>query len=159
MIATNILVVDDDISVCRMLHVMLSGEQYNVLTIHSVAEAIEAIAEKHFDLYIIDYTLPDGSGLDLAEEIRSKSKTVPIIIVSGCDCGGVALRAEKFQISEIIEKPFARSTICQAVDKAIERTTALLPLSTDHEDRDIARECTEAARQIRHPQPRLAPEF
>jgi DNA-binding NtrC family response regulator len=98
------------------------------VTIHSVADAIGVIAQEHFDLYIIDYTLPDGSGLDVAEEIRSKSKTVPIIIVSGCDCSGVALRAEKFQISEIIEKPFARSTICNAVDMAIERTPALIPV-------------------------------
>lgn len=131
MSAINVLVVDDDISVCRMLHLMLSGERYNVLTIHSVAEAIGAMAEQQFDLYITDYTLPDGSGLDLAEEIRSKSKTVPIIIVSGCDCSGVALRAEKFQISEIIEKPFARSTIRQAVDNAIDRMPELTPLSAE----------------------------
>jgi two-component system response regulator HydG len=125
MSTANVLVVDDDISVCRMLELMLSGERYNVLTIHSVAGAIEAIAQKHFDLYIIDYTLPHGTGLDLAKEIRSKSKIVPIIMVSGYDYNGVALRAEKCEISEIIEKPFARSIICNAVDKAIERTQVM----------------------------------
>jgi DNA-binding NtrC family response regulator len=68
----NVLVVDDDTAVCRILHRMLSDEQYTVETSRSVADALAAIEEKPYDVYVIDYKLSDGSGFDIAERIRSK---------------------------------------------------------------------------------------
>jgi DNA-binding NtrC family response regulator len=117
--SVNVLVVDDDIAVCRILHRMLSDEQYEVQISQSVADALRSIEEKHFDVYVMDYKLPDGTGLDVAERIRAKGSEAPIILISGYDPSAVALRAEKLHISDIIEKPFARATICNAVKKAI----------------------------------------
>jgi DNA-binding NtrC family response regulator len=116
----NVLVVDDDTAVCRILQRMLSDEQYTVETSRSVADALEAIEEKLFDVYVIDYKLSDGSGFDIAERIRSKSGQTPIIIISGYDPGAVALRADKLGISDFLQKPFSREIICNAVKKAIE---------------------------------------
>jgi DNA-binding NtrC family response regulator len=117
--SVNVLVVDDDIAVCRILHRMLSDEQYEVQISQSVADALRSIEEKLFDVYVMDYKLPDGTGLDVAERIRIKGSEAPIILISGYDPSAVALRAEKLHISDIIEKPFARATICNAVKKAI----------------------------------------
>ena len=116
---TEILVVDDDIKICRIIHWMLSDEQYKVQTSQSVADALRAIEQKHFDVYVLDYKLPDGSGLDVAERIRSKWGATPIILISGYDPSAVALRAEKLGISEFLEKPFSRERLCEAVTKAI----------------------------------------
>src|SRR5580693_2089323 len=116
---TNVLVVDDDIAVCRILHRMLSDEQYQVQISQSVADALGAIDQKPFDVYVMDYKLQDGTGLDVAERIRSKGSEAPIILISGYDPSAVALRAEKLRIFDIIEKPFSRVTICDAVKKAI----------------------------------------
>jgi two-component system, NtrC family, response regulator HydG len=115
----HVLVVDDDIAVCRILHRMLSDEQYTVETRQSVADAFRAIEQKPFDVYVIDYKLPDGSGFDVAERIRSKWGPAPIIIISGYDPSAVALRAEKLGISDFLQKPFSRETICNAMKKAI----------------------------------------
>ena len=115
----NVLVVDDDIAVCRILHRMLSDEEYTVETRQSVADAFRAIEQKPFDVYVIDYKLPDGSGFDVAERIRSKWGPAPIIIISGYDPSAVALRAEKLGISEFLQKPFSRETISNAMKKAI----------------------------------------
>jgi DNA-binding NtrC family response regulator len=125
--AVSVLVVDDDIAVCRILHRMLTDEQYHVQINQSVADALRSIEEKPFNVYVMDYKLPDGTGLDLAERIRSKGSTAPIILISGYDSSAVALRAEKLHISDIIEKPFARATICSAVAKAIGDTPTTLP--------------------------------
>src|ERR1700730_4978069 len=116
---SNVLVVDDDIAICRILHRMLSDEQYHVQISQSVADALGAIGQKLFDVYVMDYKLPDGTGLDVAEQIRSKGSEAPIILISGYDPRTVAVRAEKLRISDIIEKPFSRATICTAVSKAI----------------------------------------
>src|ERR1700731_2332645 len=115
----NVLVVDDDNAVCQILQRMLSDEQYQVQTSQSVADALAAIEQKLFDVYVMDYKLPDGTGLDVAEQIRSKGSEAPIILISGYDPSTVAVRAEKLRISDIIEKPFSRATICTAVSKAI----------------------------------------
>jgi DNA-binding NtrC family response regulator len=116
---TNILVVDDDVAVCRILHRMLSDERYQVQISSSVTDAVATIEEKLFDVYIVDYKLKDGTGLDVAERIRSKGSEAPIILISGYDPSAVALRAEKLRISDIIEKPFSRAMIVNAVKKAI----------------------------------------
>ncbi len=102
---TNVFVVDDDISICRIVHRMLSDEQYKVETSQSVADALAAVEQTSFDVYVIDYKLPDGSGFDVAERIRSKWGATPIIFISGYDPSAVALRAEELRISDFLEKP------------------------------------------------------
>jgi two-component system, NtrC family, response regulator HydG len=119
MSVANVLVVDDDVAVCRILHRMLSDEQYQVQISNSVGDAVAAIEQKLFDVYVLDYKLPDGTGLDVAERIRSKGSQAPIVLISGYDPSAVALRAEKLNIFDIIEKPFSRATICDAVKKAL----------------------------------------
>jgi DNA-binding NtrC family response regulator len=116
---TDVLVVDDDAGVCRIVQRMLSNEQCKVQTTQSVADALVAIEQKAFDAYVIDFKLPDGSGLDVAEGIRSKWGATPIILMSGYDPAAVALRAEKLSISNFLEKPFSREIICEAVKKAV----------------------------------------
>src|SRR5580700_4442314 len=116
---TDVLVIDDDVAVCQIVQRMLSNEQCKVQTSHSVTEALRAIEQKAFDAYVIDFKLPDGSGLDVAEKIRSKWGASPIILISGYDPAAVALRAEKLIISNFLEKPFSREIICEAVKKAI----------------------------------------
>jgi DNA-binding NtrC family response regulator len=116
---SSVLVVDDDIAVCRILQRMLSDEKYQVQTSQSVADALAAIEQKCFDVYVMDYKLPDGTGLDVAERIRAKGNEAPIILISGYDPSAIALRAEKLRIFDIVEKPFSRATICNAVKKAL----------------------------------------
>ena len=70
----NVLVVDDDNEVCQIIQRMLSYEKYQVQTSQSVADALRAIEQKPFDAYVMDDKLPDGSGLDVAERIRSKGR-------------------------------------------------------------------------------------
>src|SRR3984893_6710513 len=111
----NVLVVDDDIAICRIVHRMLTDEQYQVQTAQSVADALGAIEQKPFDVYVMDYKLPDGSGLDVAERIRSKWGSAPIILISVYDPSAVALRAEQLRISNFLKKPFSREALRDAV--------------------------------------------
>jgi DNA-binding NtrC family response regulator len=115
----NVLVVDDDNAVCRVVQRMLSDERYQVQTSQSVAGALLAIERRPFDAYVMDYKLPDGSGLEVAARIRSKGSAVPIILISGCDAIAVAAKAKKFHILDFLQKPFSREMICNAMKKAI----------------------------------------
>src|SRR5580704_17060979 len=115
----NVLVVDDDLAICRILHRMLSDEGYQVQCNQSVADALVAIERKPFDFYVMDYKLPDGTGLDIAERIRSTKSDAPIILISVYDPVAVSARSEKLRIFDTIAKPFSREAICNAVKKAV----------------------------------------
>jgi len=104
----NVLVVDDENAVCQIVQRMLSDEQYQVQTSQSVTDALRVIEQKPFDVYVMDENLPDGSGLDVAERIRSKGSEAPIILISGYDASSVASRAEKFHIFDFLQKAFSR---------------------------------------------------
>jgi len=121
-----VLVVDDEIEVCRILERMLSIDRYQVRTSHSVADALAILEEKLFDLYVLDYKLGDRCGLDIAERIRAKGSEAPILLLSGYVPTEIALRAQELRIFEIIEKPFSREMIANAVRKAIGPATGAL---------------------------------
>src|ERR1700735_229769 len=103
---TEVLVVDDDVRICQIVQRMLSNQQCKVQTSQSVADALGAIEQKAFDAYVIDFKLPDGSGLDVAERIRAKWGASPIILISGYDPAAVALRAGQLDIFEFLQQPF-----------------------------------------------------
>jgi two-component system response regulator HydG len=120
----SVLVVDDEIVVCRILDRMLSIDHFRVQSSVSMAEALAAIEEDLFDLYVVDYKLRDGCGLDLVEKIRSKGSAAPVILLSGYDPKEIALKAQDLQIFEILEKPFSREMIFNSVQKALGLTPA-----------------------------------
>ena len=126
---TDVLVVDDDIAICWILRQWLAQKQYKVHTSESVAEAFATIEQKPFDVYMMDYKLPDGTGVDVAERIRSKGSEAPIILMSGCGQSAASFRAEKLRIFDFLEKPFSQEIICNAVKKAIGSPKAARKLS------------------------------
>ena len=120
----SVLVVDDEIDVCLILERMLSIDHYRVQSSHSVAEALATSEANLFDLYVVDYKLRDGCGLDFVERIRSKGSEAPVILLSGYLPEGIALKAKDLRIFEILQKPFSREMIFNAVQKALGLTGA-----------------------------------
>jgi two-component system response regulator HydG len=121
---SQVLVVDDDEAFCRIVDQMLSGDEYEVRATNSVAAALELIEQESFDVYVLDYKLPDGSGLDVARRIREKRGSAAIILMSGYDSSAVALRAGQLSITEFLQKPFSRETLCEVVKKAIDSSSS-----------------------------------
>ena len=128
----HILVVDDDIAVCRIVRRMLSGEKYEVRVSSSVSDALNVIEQESFDAYVLDYKLPDGGGLVVAARIRAKWGSVPIILISGYDPSAIALRAQQLRITEF-QKPFSRETICEVMQKAIDSSSSSAPAESGSE--------------------------
>jgi DNA-binding NtrC family response regulator len=116
----TVFVLDDDLGVCRVVKRMLALEEYEVRTSQSVEEAVSVIEEKCFDAYLLDHRLPDGSGLDVAERLRAKGSSAPIILISGYDLEEVGSRAKALRVFDIIQKPFSREALCNALKKSIE---------------------------------------
>ena len=57
-------------------------EDYEVVSAHSKTEGLRKVQSGLFDLYLLDYSLPDGTGLELATRIRQFDDYTPILIIT-----------------------------------------------------------------------------
>ena len=79
----RILYVDDHEDSSFMLQLVLSAADYEVQAAHSVASALKLAAHVNFDLYVVDKRLPDGSGLQLVQQLKALTPGVPGIVYTG----------------------------------------------------------------------------
>jgi two-component system NtrC family response regulator len=79
----NILLVDDDKSILRILTRILQKQGYSVRTAETGREAEEMINSQSFDLALIDVKLPDTDGLDLLQKIQVTKPSMVKIILTG----------------------------------------------------------------------------
>lgn len=108
----RILCVDDHEDTSFMLTHLLGYSDYEVLTARSIEDALNLIKSGHFDLYVLDKRLPDGSGLDLCRKLSAVTPDSPIIFYSGDAyalhreeglCAGAEAYVPKPHVDELIE--------------------------------------------------------
>ena len=77
----KILCVDDHTDFCELVAAIL--QDVKVRSAHSMADAILLATKEKFDLYLLDYHLPDGTGLELCLLLRSFDAATPILFMTG----------------------------------------------------------------------------
>lgn len=100
----DIFLLEDDEAIGIGLTYSLENEGYNVTLAKSVKEAEKIIDEKEFSLYILDLTLPDGSGYDVCKRIKAKGD-LPVIFLTAYDEVNVIMGFE-LGADDYISKPF-----------------------------------------------------
>jgi two-component system KDP operon response regulator KdpE len=113
-----VLVVDDEPQILRALQTNLRGAGYDVATAASVEEALSAAAMRPPDAIILDLVLPDGSGIDVARELRSWS-AAPILVLSVVGDEAEKVAALDAGADDYVQKPFG-------IDELLARLRALL---------------------------------
>lgn len=98
------LIVEDDIESCKLLNIVFADYQLTVA--HTLASATPHFQNQHFDVYVLDNWLPDGSGIDLCREIRSKHPDTPIIFASAAAMSDNINEATEAGATHYITKPF-----------------------------------------------------
>jgi DNA-binding response OmpR family regulator len=78
----RILHVDDDPDIRLLIAGSLHEFGYVVFTAGTVAEALRLAGELHFDLCILDVRLPDGTGIELCQQLRELQPNVPVLYYS-----------------------------------------------------------------------------
>ncbi len=116
----NILVVDDEPALCEIIAYNLQTAGYDVSICHSGEEAVAALADKHFDLILLDVMMGDMSGFDVAKHVKSTNslKKTPIIFLTAKDTEDAILRGFDLGADDYISKPFRVKEViarCQAV--------------------------------------------
>jgi len=107
----NILVVEDDPGIQDMLKYSLSAEGYTMHSAFTVKEGWGIIENKAIDLVLLDWMLPDNSGIDLLHRIRKYHSVLPVIMVTakaeeddrilGLDVGADDYVTKPFSVREL----------------------------------------------------------
>jgi DNA-binding response OmpR family regulator len=114
----RILVIDDDEIINDMIVQMLSEAGYEAEGAKDGSLGLKLLASKPFELIVTDIIMPEKEGLETIVAIRKKSKTIPIIAVSGGGKQGPAhylLLAKQFGADYAFQKPFDRDAFLGAV--------------------------------------------
>ena len=101
----DIFLLEDDGAIGIGLTYSLENEGYNVTLAKSVKEAEKIIDEKEFSLYILDLTLPDGSGYDVCKRIKAKGD-LPVIFLTAYDDEVNVIMGFELGADDYISKPF-----------------------------------------------------
>ena len=116
----KILVVDDEPSITGSLELILSGAGYEVLTAHSVADAIGVLKETRVDLVITDLRLSDATGIDLTMHIKRNTPDVEVILMTAYGSIDVTIEAIKAGAYYYLEKPYTPDRLFALVDRALQ---------------------------------------
>jgi DNA-binding response OmpR family regulator len=121
--APRILLVDDELSVQKLLTYPLRKEGYDVIPALDGREALERLREDNFDLVVLDVMLPRMDGFDVCRAIRSRS-TVPIIMLTAKTEETDKVHGLELGADDYITKPFSVREFRSRV-KAVLRRAAL----------------------------------
>ena len=111
-----VLVVDDEPGMGRVLRIRLRLSGYDVITTTSGAEAIELVRTRKPDIMLLDFVMPDVTGVDVLSQVRSFSK-MPVIMFTGRpEIAGFAL---KLGANGCIAKPFDPDELVKRIETVL----------------------------------------
>ncbi len=104
-IKETILFVDDEESILDIANEYFGQKGYNVVTASNGIEAIEVLEKEKIDCCFTDINMPRMDGLELAEHIRIKDNTIPVIIMTGFPSLDNTIRTLKNGVVDFLIKP------------------------------------------------------
>lgn len=116
----RILCVEDDKDTCELLSILFS--EYEVIFAGSIKEAFSLLESRHFDLYVLDNWLPDGSGIEVCRKIHELKPHIPIIFTSAVGQRAEIKKALAAGAREYLVKPYEPEKLQKVVKDLIAET-------------------------------------
>lgn len=116
----DIFLLEDDDAIALGLCYSLQNEGYNVTLAKSVSEATDIVEKSDFALYILDLTLPDGSGYDVCKKIKSLGDR-PVIFLTAYDDEVNVVMGFDLGADDYITKPFRLKELLVRIKSVLRR--------------------------------------
>ncbi|CFQ55352.1 two-component system response regulator [Yersinia frederiksenii] len=116
----NLLLVDDDPSLLKLLGMRLTSEGFNVTTAESGQEALRLLMREKIDLVISDLRMDEMDGMALFAEIQKHQPGMPVIILTAHGSIPDAVAATQQGVFSFLTKPVDRDALYKAIDAALE---------------------------------------
>ena len=122
----KILLLEDDITLGSGIRLALQSPSAQITLCRTLAQARGAAADNSYDLLILDINLPDGSGLELLEQVR-KTSHVPVILLTANDLEMDVVTGLEAGADDYITKPFSLAILRARVNAQLRRS---IPVKT-----------------------------
>lgn len=111
----KILILEDDRPLADLLETIVAGlfPSASISVLDNVSVATEQWLKQGADLILLDWNLPDGSGLDLVKTVRKEDDSTPLIMISGRSDRDSVVAAAHYGINGYITKPFSVELVRQ----------------------------------------------
>jgi CheY-like chemotaxis protein len=128
----KVLVVDDSLSVRKLVEKALEGRGLQVIAAASGAEAIQMLERDRPDVVICDVILPDKDGYQICQYVRTHPviAATPVLLISGIDNGTVQARAAEVRSDEVMFKPFGVEDLVRKIDTLLAKRSSGVKPST-----------------------------
>lgn len=115
----NLLVVDDEPKICEALTRLLRHAGYEVRAVGSGADGLAVAESWNIDLALLDIALPDMSGVQVFEALRTQDRSLPCVFITAFGTVKAAVDAIKAGAFDYITKPFDNNELLRAVERAL----------------------------------------
>ncbi|WP_461789373.1 sigma-54-dependent transcriptional regulator [Pedobacter sp.] len=144
----SILIIEDDSTFAQIIEGFLTKHHFEVTIVGNVAKALKLIAQQDFQLLLIDYRLPDGTGIDVLNHRRETSITAPAIIMTSFNDVRTAVKSIQLGASDYITKPINPDELLMVVNTALQKKNT--PKNTSIDNRFIRGNSPAAQRLYQH---------
>lgn len=120
LIVINILIVDDEKSICETLSWIFKKEGFEVTFTTNYEEALKLIRGKNFDIFLIDLILQGGHGLDLIRAIKDLELMGTIIIMTGYPEYESLINGIRLDVFDYVSKPIQQEEIKRIIQYALD---------------------------------------
>ena len=138
----KILIVDDVMSNVLLLKVLLTNEKFAIATASNGRQALEQVEKENPDLVLLDVMMPDMSGFEVAQHLKSNPNTadIPIIFLTALNSTADIVKGVQVGANDFISKPFNKEELIIRVTHQISLVAAkrLILSKTEELQRTIA---------------------
>ena len=114
--AANILVIDDDETICSLFRDTLEVTGHTVVTASESSKGLELVKEHDYDLVLLDLMMPEMDGAELFRQIRMTKPELPVTIITGYPDSDLMMKALAYGPFSVMKKPFNSSDILSVVN-------------------------------------------
>ena len=111
----HILFADDNPDIRELVQLMLQNAGFRVITTDNPADVLRLAATEHFDALVLDYWMPNLTGIELCRGIRTFDQSTPILICSGALTKADAEAAVRAGAQGYVKKPFDSKDLIRAL--------------------------------------------
>jgi DNA-binding response OmpR family regulator len=120
----KILIVEDDPNAGLLLKGFLESEGFEVKLCASAKSGLQSFLADHFSLCILDCSLPDYDGFDLAKQIRARNEHIPVIFLTARSLLDDKIRGFQSGADDYITKPFETFELLYKIKAILRRSLA-----------------------------------
>jgi len=117
----TVLVVDDEPDIRESLELVLGDAGYRVECAQNGTEGLEKMESRSYDLVLLDLMMPDRSGMEVLEQVRTRDRETPIFMITAYGSVEAAVNALKLGANDYFSKPWDNEKLLIEIERMIAR--------------------------------------